>query len=98
MLELYKGAEIVVLNVQEPSGKHEPGHLSADDAVLIFKELKPKLGVITHFGAKMIMADPMMVAREIQTKVGNVQVIAVKDGLTIDPMTILIALKRDFSL
>jgi len=98
MIDLYKGAEIIVLNVQEPFGKHEPGHLSADDAVKIFKELKPKLGVVTHFGAKMIMADPMMVAREIQTRVGNVQVMAAKDGLMIDPMTILIALKRDFSL
>lgn len=89
MADLYKGADILILNVQEPFGKQVQGHLSADDAVKILKDAKPGLAVVTHFGAKMIPLDPLLVGREIQMKSG-VQVVAASDGTTIDPITKLV--------
>jgi ribonuclease BN (tRNA processing enzyme) len=86
MKNQYKGANILILNVQEPFGKKSEGRLSADDAVKIFSEVKPKLGIITHFGAKMVVFDPMSAARDIQRQTG-VQIVAAKDGLVVDPVS-----------
>ncbi|MBW3011584.1 MBL fold metallo-hydrolase [Candidatus Woesearchaeota archaeon] len=95
--ELYKDVDILVLNVQEPFGKNEEGHLSADDAVKIIKAAKPKLAVVTHFGAKMIVADALSVTRDIQKESG-VQTVAAKDGMIVDPLTNFISAKQKRAL
>ena len=61
-------------------------NLSSDDAIKIINAVKPKLAIIHHLGIKMIEADPMYEAREIQKKT-NTQVIAAKDGLTVNPIS-----------
>ncbi len=52
----------------------------------IINKVKPRLAIITHFGIKMLKADPLYEAREIQNKTG-VQIISAKDGMTIDPIS-----------
>ena len=61
------------------------GHLCANDALEIFKEAKPSLGIITHFGSKMLAANPINIAREIERQ-SSINVIAAKDGMSINPM------------
>ena len=82
----YKRCGMLILNCKHPKGIREPGHLNTEDAVLFLKKAKPKLAVINHFGIKMIEANPLYEAREIQKESG-VEVIAAKDGLLINPVS-----------
>ena len=47
---------------------------------------KPKLVIMTHFGIKMLKADPLYEARKIQKKTG-IQIISAKDGMVINPIS-----------
>lgn len=56
-------------------------HLSADDANLIIKELKPKTTILTHFGMWMLKARPWIIAAQLEKDSGR-KVIAASDGMT----------------
>lgn len=86
LVEQYKGANILILNVTNPNKKDSTDHLSCEDAIKIIKEVKPRLAVITHFGIKMLEADPIYTVREIQKETG-IQTIAAKDGMIINPLS-----------
>ncbi len=81
----YRGMDILILNVQEPFGKKKQGHLSADDAVMIINKVKPKLSILTHFGANILEEDPLLLGREVNKRT-NAQVIIAKDGLVVNPV------------
>ena len=83
--EEYKGCDILILNVVYPFNNKE-NQLSSDDAVNVINKVKPKLVIITHFGIKMLKADPLYEARDIQKKTG-VQIISAKDGMMINPIS-----------
>ena len=57
--------------------------MCAADAIRIIEEVKPELAVITHFGAKMLKANPLYEAREIQKRTG-VRTLAATDGMKIN--------------
>ena len=82
----YKGCGILILNCKYPTGMKEKGHLNTDDVVRFIQKAKPKLAVINHFGIKMIEANPMYEAREIQ-KNSKMEVVAARDGLLINPVS-----------
>ena len=87
------GIDILVLNVQFPDDVKKEFHLCTADAVKLIKEIKPKLAIITHFGVKMLQADPINEARKIQ-KETNVQTIAAKDGMVINPVSYSVNLRQ----
>jgi ribonuclease BN (tRNA processing enzyme) len=89
----YKNCRILVMNCKNPRGVHEKGHLNADDVVKFLQRAKPQLGIITHFGIKMIQANPLDEARQIQRESG-VDVIAANDGLTISPTVTTAEMKQ----
>ena len=80
----YKGCGMLILNCKYPREMQEQGHLNSDDVVKFLQKAKPKLAVITHFGIKMIEANPMYEARDIQRD-SKVEVVAANDGLMINP-------------
>ncbi|MFH1848646.1 MAG: MBL fold metallo-hydrolase [archaeon] len=80
----YRESDILILNVQNPSGLKEHNHMNSDDAITFIKTAKPKLAIITHFGIKMLNADILQETRRIQ-KETKVQVVAATDGMSIDP-------------
>jgi ribonuclease BN (tRNA processing enzyme) len=82
----YANSDILILNVIFPDSIEKKGLMNTDDAVKFINRVKPRLAVITHFGIKMLQADPLYEAREIQKKT-KVQVIAAKDGLVINPVS-----------
>jgi ribonuclease BN (tRNA processing enzyme) len=82
----YKESDVLILNVVNPTGIHSETQLSTDDAVKIINAVKPKMAIITHFGIKMLNADIINEAREIQ-KQTLVHVVAAKDGMIINPLT-----------
>lgn len=86
LVNKYKGSDILLLNVVGPQGEKMKNHLNSDDAVKIIDKVNPKLAVITHFGIKMIKANPLYEGRYIQSETG-IQVLAAKDGMRISPVS-----------
>lgn len=84
LAEYYKGSDILILNVPYPGNKSENDNLCTEDAIKIIETVKPALSIITHFSLKMINADPLNEARQIQKATGQ-QVIAAKDNMEINP-------------
>ena len=93
VMEQYEGSDILVLNVVFPFGVKAKDNLSSDDAVKIVEKIKAPLTIITHFGSKMIEADPIQEAREIQKRTGQ-QVVAAKDGFSINPLSYSASLRQ----
>lgn len=89
--ELHKDADILILNVL--ALKHSQTNLSVVDVEKILTKIKPALVILTHFSAELIDADPLYVARELQNK-HEVQVIAARDGMTINPSSYSAQLKQ----
>lgn len=80
----FAGANILIINCKYPDGAHDGDHLSVEDVISLVAKVQPQLAVITHFGAKMLDADPLAQARRIH-QATKVQVVAAKDGLRIAP-------------
>jgi ribonuclease BN (tRNA processing enzyme) len=90
----YKDCQILIINCKYPLEEKGTGHLSTIDVIEFLKKAKPRLAVITHFGIKMLQADPMFQAREIQ-RASGVEVLAATDGLTINPMSFAGKMKQE---
>ena len=92
----HQGSDILILNVVNPGDVKTKYNLNSEMATKIISKIKPRLAVITHFSLKMLQADPLLEARNInrQTKT---QVVAAKDGFVINPLTFA-AKRRQTSL
>ncbi|MFH1399291.1 MAG: MBL fold metallo-hydrolase [Candidatus Woesearchaeota archaeon] len=85
ILEEHAGTEIMILNVVNPANMKSDNNLNSEDAIKIIRKLKPNLAIITHFSLKMLEADPIQEARNINSQTKS-QVIAAKDGMVINPL------------
>lgn len=79
----FKGSTVLIINVLRPGRDKWKTHMCTDDAIKLIEEVKPELAIITHFGAKMLRANPLYEAREIQKRTG-VRTIAATDGMNIN--------------
>ncbi len=79
-----KDTDILMLSVREPRGSDKKNCLNSQTAEEIIKTVQPQLVIMTGFGIKMLQADPLYEVRDIQKNTG-VQVIAAKDGMSINP-------------
>ena len=84
IINQYENSDIIIMNVNNPGNMHVEGQLCTNDAIKIINKLKPQLVILTHFGMKMLKADPIYEAREIQMKT-QVQTVAAKDGFILIP-------------
>ncbi len=57
LAEAHLGSDIMILNVNAPSGVRVKDNMNTDDAIKIIRKVKPKLVIITHFGIKMLSSD-----------------------------------------
>lgn len=89
LLHNYKGADILILNVQNPGDLRKEFHLCTEDAIAILEQVRPRLTIITHFGIKMMNEDPLHEARTIKKRT-KCDVLAAKDGLTLNPESYLL--------
>jgi len=78
LAEHCKNVNILVLSLADPQAREE--------TIKLIQKVNPRLAIITNFGLKMIQADPLYEAREIQ-KASQVQTVAAKDGLVINPIS-----------
>lgn len=85
-IETYENSSVLILNVPCLKKEENRYNLCKEDAIKIIKAVKPRLAIITHFGANFIKADPLYEVRDIQ-KETNTQVIAATDGMVINPLS-----------
>jgi ribonuclease BN (tRNA processing enzyme) len=84
LLKQYEKSDILILNVVYPFGTKTKINLNSYHAVKIINKIKPRLAIITHFGRKILAADPTQEAREIARQTMT-QVISATDGMVIMP-------------
>ena len=77
MLEAYRGCDVLIVNTTFRKPR-ELDHMCLDDAVRIFSETKPKLGIINHFGME-ILAMGLDKAASYVEKNSSVKTIAARE-------------------
>ncbi len=93
LIEHYKGSNILVLNVLNPGNNKTEGNLNIDDAIKIASKVKPQMLILTGFGVKFLKTDTLTETRRIQ-KETNVQTLAAKDGMVINPTSYNATMKQ----
>ncbi len=82
LIEIHKGARILILPVTRPLGAKIPFHLSTREAAKIVEEIKPEIAILTHFGLKMLNENPEYQADWIWKETG-IRTIAAEDGMVV---------------
>ncbi|MEM2922539.1 MAG: MBL fold metallo-hydrolase [Candidatus Bathyarchaeia archaeon] len=82
LVDYYKGLAILILCVLRPRGSSVRYHLGTEDAKAIIEATKPTVAVLTHFGMRMLNANPSAEASYIQSSTG-VRTIAAADGMVL---------------
>ncbi len=80
--ESLKGSRMIILGTMWPRGNPLIGHMCTDDALRVIEEAKPGCAVTTHYGIKILNADPAKDAAWLQEKT-RVPVVSATDGLSI---------------
>ncbi|MBU0665844.1 MAG: MBL fold metallo-hydrolase [Nanoarchaeota archaeon] len=93
LVDGHKDVDVIIINCKHPIGLSQEGHMNSEDVVKFLNKINPKLAILTHFGLKMLDADTIYEAREIQKKT-KCQVIAAKDGLIVNPVSYASSLKQ----
>lgn len=79
----HKGSDILIASVLRPGTKSIKGHMCTNNFANLINEVKPKLAIMTHFGFKMISANPVEEAKKIYRKT-SVKTFAAFDGMRIN--------------
>ncbi|MDO5827871.1 MAG: MBL fold metallo-hydrolase [Methanobrevibacter sp.] len=79
----HKKADILIASVLRPYNQSIRGHMCTDDFINLVDEVKPGLAVMTHFGFKMLSANPVEEALRVASETG-VRTLAAFDGMRVD--------------
>ncbi len=79
----HKGADILIASVLRPGTQSIRGHMCTNDFANLVNEVKPGLAIMTHFGFKMLSANPVEEALKVARKTG-VRTLAAFDGMRVD--------------
>ena len=85
--------DVLIVNVLRYRDNLNVDHLTFDEARRIFAFVRPKVGVMTHFGTRMLEQRPERLARELEDELGF-RVFAAYDGWTLDASTEIAAVAR----
>ena len=83
LAKYHKNADILIGSVLRPGHKSIRGHMCTNDFIDLVEKVKPRLAIITHFGFKMIAANPVEEAIRVSKKTG-VRTLAAFDGMRVD--------------
>lgn len=81
LLKFY-ATDILIVGVVFVDPRPDICHLSVPEVRHIVEKIKPRETILTHFGMRMIKADPRKMAQRISAETGRT-VIAAYDGMTI---------------
>ena len=79
----HKNADILIGSVLRPGPRSIKGHMCTDNFISLVEAVKPSLAIMTHFGFKMIAANPVEEAIRVSKKTG-VRTLAAFDGMRVD--------------
>jgi ribonuclease BN (tRNA processing enzyme) len=82
IVEAYKGTRLLILTMTTPMGVKLHHHLSPEDAIVILKEVKPEMVLLTHFGLRAINEGTEKIAQWIQENSG-IKTVAAEDGMKV---------------
>ena len=83
LAKYHKKADILIASVLRPSNQSIRGHMCTDDFIKLVDEVSPKLAIMTHFGFKMLSANPVEEALRVARETG-VRTLASFDGMRVD--------------
>ncbi|WP_297980743.1 MBL fold metallo-hydrolase [uncultured Methanobrevibacter sp.] len=83
LAKYHKNADILIGSVLRPGEKSIKGHMCTQNFIDLVDDVQPKLAVMTHFGFKMIAANPVEEAISVFRKTG-VRTLAAFDGMCVD--------------
>jgi len=78
----FSGCDVLIANCLKPFSDGIPDHLESRDVINLLKAAKPKIAVLSHFGVKMLRADPELEAKRIEYE-AEVETIAARDDMKI---------------
>ncbi|MBN2334681.1 MBL fold metallo-hydrolase [Candidatus Bathyarchaeota archaeon] len=78
--EQYRDLRLLILCVMWPRDNSIKMHMCIDDALKLLTEAKPRAAVMTHFGMRMLNADPAAEAEYLQRETG-IPVVPAVDGM-----------------
>lgn len=80
--ELYQDSRLLIVCTMWPKNQSIEKHLNTMEAKEIINAAKPNCVVLTHFGMRMLNADPDKEAEFLEHETG-VPIIAAKDGIKV---------------
>jgi ribonuclease BN (tRNA processing enzyme) len=93
IIKQYEKSDIIILNMNRPDSNKNKDNMTIEDATKLIEKVKPSLVILTNFGKKMLDADPLLQARQLQKDTG-IQILAADDGMIIDPTSYSANLKQ----
>ncbi|MDQ2680833.1 MAG: MBL fold metallo-hydrolase [Candidatus Eremiobacteraeota bacterium] len=75
--------DVLIVNVLRFRDSMEVDHLTFEDACRVIEHVRPRVAVLSHFGTKMLEANPARLAAELEAQLG-IRVIAARDNLKLD--------------
>jgi ribonuclease BN (tRNA processing enzyme) len=82
IIDSYKGTRLLILAMTTPMGVKLHHHLSPEDAVVILKEVKPEMVLLTHFGLRAINEGTDNIAQWIKENSG-IETVAAEDEMKV---------------
>jgi len=79
---IFQDCKFLVISLMRPGTFKIPGHLCTRDAIKLLNDLNPQKAIFTHFGLKMLRADPQTEIEKIASETGK-SCIAASDGLSV---------------
>ena len=79
---IYRGCDILVINVVFMEPRPELGHLALEEAVRLVKAAKPKLALFTHFGMGILKNNPQKLEKALRKKY-RLPIKFAHDGMTV---------------
>lgn len=83
LVDYHQGADILIGSVLRPGSSSIKGHMSTESFTKLVDEVKPQVAIITHFGLKMLSANPVLEAKYIHDQTG-VKSLAAFDGMSLE--------------
>lgn len=83
IINSYEGTRLLILAMTTPMGVKLHHHLSPEDAIVILKEIRPEIVLLTHFGIRAIDEGPQNIAKWIW-KNSDVKTVAAEDGMKVE--------------
>jgi ribonuclease BN (tRNA processing enzyme) len=79
----FMNCDVLIVNCLKPFADGIPDHLETKNVISLLKEAKPKKAIISHFGLKMIRAEPELEAKKIEYET-HIETMAAEDGMKVD--------------